>query len=50
MDYLCDVASVIGYACVRVCVCVGGGEWVGQTDLVMKGLEIAHRAECCDIH
>ena len=34
MDCLCDVASVI------VCVCWEGGG-VGQTDLVMKGLEIA---------
>ena len=34
MDCLCDVASVI------VCVCVLGGGGVGQTDLVMKGLEI----------
>ena len=35
MDCLCDVASVI------VCVCWEGGGGVGQTDLVMKGLEIA---------
>ena len=35
MDCLCDVASVI------VCVCVGRGEGVRQTDLVMKDLEIA---------
>ena len=40
MDCLCDVASVIMCVCVCVCVCVLGGECVGQTDLIMEGLEI----------
>ena len=47
MDCLCDVASVIVFACV----CVGwgggrGGQGLQQTDLVIKGLEIAsHQGE-----
>ena len=36
MDCLCDAASVIGYACVRVCVCacvrVCWGRGVGGAD------------------
>ena len=39
MDCLCDVASVIVCAC--VCWVGGGGQGLQQTDLVIKGLEIA---------